>query len=89
MMQPPPALPGMYESDIDTPALVIDLDAFEFNLDQMAKLLAPTGAQLRAHVKTHKSTVIAHLQLARGAVGQCVQKVAEAEALAWGACPIS
>jgi D-serine deaminase-like pyridoxal phosphate-dependent protein len=39
---------------------------------------------LRAHAKTHKSPVIAHLQMARGAVGQCVQKVAEAEILAWG-----
>lgn len=84
MMQPPPAQPGMREDEIDTPALVIDLDAFEFNLDRMAELLAPTGTRLRAHAKTHKSSVIAHLQMARGAVGVCVQKVAEAEALAWG-----
>jgi 3-hydroxy-D-aspartate aldolase len=87
MLQPPPARPGMREDEIDTPALVIDLDAFEYNLDHMARLLAPTGAKLRAHAKTHKSTVIAHLQIARGAVGQCVQKVAEAEALAWGGVP--
>jgi D-serine deaminase-like pyridoxal phosphate-dependent protein len=53
----------------------------------MAQLLAPTGATLRAHAKTHKSAVIAQLQMARGAVGQCVQKVAEAEALAWGGVP--
>jgi D-serine deaminase-like pyridoxal phosphate-dependent protein len=53
----------------------------------MAALLAPTGAKLRAHAKTHKSAVIARLQMARGAVGQCVQKVAEAEALAWGGIP--
>jgi D-serine deaminase-like pyridoxal phosphate-dependent protein len=53
----------------------------------MAALLAPTGAKLRAHAKTHKSSVIAKLQMARGAVGQCVQKVAEAEALAWGGIP--
>ena len=53
----------------------------------MAELLAPTGAKLRAHAKTHKSPVIARLQMARGAVGQCVQKVAEAEALAWGGMP--
>jgi D-serine deaminase-like pyridoxal phosphate-dependent protein len=74
----------MREEEIDTPALVIDLDAFEYNLDTMAALLAPTGAKLRAHAKTHKSPVIAGLQMARGAVGNCVQKVAEAEALAWG-----
>jgi D-serine deaminase-like pyridoxal phosphate-dependent protein len=74
----------MREDEIDTPALIIDLDAFEANLDRMAALLAPTGARLRAHAKTHKSPVIAHLQMARGAVGQCVQKVGEAEVLAWG-----
>jgi 3-hydroxy-D-aspartate aldolase len=84
MMQPPPALPGQCEDEIDTPALVLDLDAFETNLDRMAALLAPTGVALRAHAKTHKSPVVAHLQMARGAVGQCTQKVAEAEALAWG-----
>jgi D-serine deaminase-like pyridoxal phosphate-dependent protein len=77
----------MREDEIDTPALVIDLDAFEFNLDTMAALLAPTGAKLRAHAKTHKSPVIAKLQMARGAVGNCVQKVAEAEVLAWGGVP--
>jgi 3-hydroxy-D-aspartate aldolase len=84
MLQAPPALPGMREEEIDTPALLIDLDAFEANLDRMAALLAPTGVKLRAHAKTHKSPVIAKLQMARGAVGQCVQKVAEAEVLAWG-----
>jgi D-serine deaminase-like pyridoxal phosphate-dependent protein len=87
MPQPPPAQPGMREDEIDTPALVIDLDAFEYNLDTMAGLVAGTGARLRAHAKTHKSPVIALLQMARGAVGQCVQKVAEAEALAWGGVP--
>ena len=87
MLQAPPAVPGMREEEIDTPALVIDLDAFEFNLDTMAALLAPTGVKLRAHAKTHKSPVIAHLQMARGAVGNCVQKVAEAEVLAWGGIP--
>lgn len=84
MLQSPPAQPGMREDEIDTPALIIELDAFEANLDRMAALLAPTGVKLRAHAKTHKSPVIAKLQIARGAVGQCVQKVAEAEILAWG-----
>jgi D-serine deaminase-like pyridoxal phosphate-dependent protein len=77
----------MREDEVDTPALLLDLDVFEANLDRMAALLAPTGARLRAHAKTHKSPVIAHLQMARGAVGQCVQKVGEAEALAWGGVP--
>jgi 3-hydroxy-D-aspartate aldolase len=87
MLQSPPAEPGMPEDEIDTPALVLDLDAFEANLDMMAGFLAPTGTRLRAHAKTHKSSVIAKLQMARGAIGQCVQKVAEAEALAWGGIP--
>jgi 3-hydroxy-D-aspartate aldolase len=87
MLQAPPAVPGMREDEIDTPALLIDLDAFEFNLDTMAGLLAPTGVKLRAHAKTHKSPVIARLQMARGAVGNCVQKVAEAEVLGWGGIP--
>ena len=87
MLQPPPARPGMREDEVDTPALLIDLDAFEYNLGHMAELLAPTKAKLRAHAKTHKCAVIAKLQMARGAIGQCVQKVAEAEALAWGGIP--
>lgn len=87
MLQPPPAEPGMREEEVDTPALLIDLDAFEHNLDVMAAFLAPTTAKLRAHAKTHKSPVIAGLQMARGAIGQCVQKVGEAEILAWGGIP--
>jgi len=87
MLQPPPAEPGMREEDVDTPALLLDLDAFEHNLDTMAALLAPTGTKLRAHAKTHKSPVIALAQMRRGAIGQCVQKFAEAEALAWGGVP--
>ncbi|KAA2213318.1 DSD1 family PLP-dependent enzyme [Pseudoroseomonas oryzae] len=86
-MQPPPAQPGMPEDEVDTPALILDLDAFEANLDAMAGYLAPTGAKLRAHAKTHKSPVVALQQIRRGAVGQCVQKVAEAECLAWGGVP--
>jgi D-serine deaminase-like pyridoxal phosphate-dependent protein len=77
----------MREDEVDTPALLIDLDAFEYNLDRMAGLLEGTGTRLRAHAKTHKSPVIALQQIRRGAVGQCVQKVAEAEVLAWGGVP--
>jgi D-serine deaminase-like pyridoxal phosphate-dependent protein len=77
----------MPEAEVDTPALLLDLDAFEHNLDTMAALLAPTGTTLRAHAKTHKSPVIALQQMRRGAIGNCTQKVAEAEALAWGGVP--
>jgi len=84
MQQPPPAEPGMKEEQIDTPALLIDLDKCEANLDQMAAFCQKTGIKLRPHAKTHKSPVIAHWQGLRGAVGQCVQKVGEAQILAWG-----
>ena len=87
MLQVPPAKPGMCEDEVDTPALLIDLDAFEFNLDTMQAALAGTGARLRAHAKTHKCPTIAQLQIARGAVGQCVQKISEAEVLAWAGVP--
>lgn len=82
MTQPPPAEPGMAEHEVDTPALLVDLDALESNLDRMAAFCAASGVTLRPHAKTHKSPLIAHWQIARGAVGQCVQKVAEAEVLA-------
>ena len=87
MLQPPPAEPGMSIEEIDTPALLIDLDALESNLDKMAGMARTAGVKLRPHAKTHKSPVIARLQMERGAVGQCVQKVAEAEVLAWGGVP--
>jgi 3-hydroxy-D-aspartate aldolase len=84
MLQSPPAEAGMREEDVDTPALVVDLNALDHNLDAMAAFCAGAGVKLRAHAKTHKSPVVAHWQMARGAVGQCVQKVGEAEMLAWG-----
>jgi D-serine deaminase-like pyridoxal phosphate-dependent protein len=83
-MTRPPAEPGMAVADIDTPALVVDLDAYERNLDRMAASLAGTPVRLRGHAKTHKSPVVAHHQLARGAVGACCQKVSEAEAMVFG-----
>ena len=73
---------GRPAADIDTPALVIDLDAMERNLARMAAFAAQHGVQLRPHAKMHKSAVLAKLQMAHGAVGVCVQKTAEAEALA-------
>jgi D-serine deaminase-like pyridoxal phosphate-dependent protein len=67
---------------IDTPALVIDLDAMERNLERMASFALAHGVRLRPHAKTHKSATLAKLQMAAGAVGVCVQKVGEAQALA-------
>src|SRR5271167_2172479 len=87
MLQPPPAEPGAPVDEVDTPALLIDLDALEDNLDRMAAMAREAGVKVRPHAKTHKSPVIARMQMERGAVGQCVQKVAEAEVLAWGGVP--
>lgn len=84
MHQYPPAQPGMREEEVETPALLIDLDAFEHNLARMQQLLMPSGVRLRPHAKTHKSAVIARLQQRYGAIGACVQKVSEAEAMVWG-----
>jgi D-serine deaminase-like pyridoxal phosphate-dependent protein len=67
--------------EIDTPALIIDLDAFERNLRRMADV-ASAGIRLRPHAKTHKSSIIARKQMELGAVGVCCQKVSEAEVLA-------
>jgi D-serine deaminase-like pyridoxal phosphate-dependent protein len=67
---------------IDTPALVIDLDAMQRNLAAMAGFAREHRIRLRPHAKMHKSAHIARLQMAAGAVGVCVQKLSEAEALA-------
>lgn len=71
-------------ASIETPALVIDLDAMQRNLARMATYARDHGMQLRPHAKMHKSATIAKMQMAAGAVGVCVQKLSEAEALADG-----
>ena len=76
MSQRSPAQVGDTLAAIETPALVLDLDAFERNLDRMAD--ATRGLRLRPHAKAHKCPDIARLQLARGAVGVCCQKTDEA-----------
>lgn len=73
---------GRPATAIDTPALVVDLDAMERNLNRMAAFATQHGMKLRPHAKMHKSATLARLQMARGAVGVCVQKTSEAEALA-------
>lgn len=84
MPSTPPAQPGQSFAEIDTPALVLDLDAFERNLVAMAAFAEAHGIRLRPHAKTHKSPDIALRQIAHGAVGQCCQKVSEAEILVAG-----
>jgi D-serine deaminase-like pyridoxal phosphate-dependent protein len=84
VLQPPPATVGTSVAEVDTPALVVDLDAYERNLDRMAAVAAAAGVALRPHAKMHKSPSVTLDQVARGAVGACVQKVAEAEVLVRG-----
>ena len=75
-----PALPGMDESEIQTPCLVIDLDRFESNVRKMARELKPFNVTLRPHAKMHKSVDVARRQLEfDNTVGICCQKVSEAE----------
>ncbi len=72
----------MYIQDLDTPALLIDLDRMEANLDRAAGYAAEHGLRMRPHTKTHKSTLVGRMQLDRGAYGLTVAKVSEAEVMA-------
>ena len=74
--------PGMSVHDLDTPALLLDLDAFQFNLQKMASFFAGKPCGLRPHIKTHKCPTIALKQLESGAVGITCAKVSEAEVMA-------
>lgn len=80
----PPAEIGMTLDEVDTPALIVDLDAFERNLRRLPERIAGSGVRLRPHAKTHKCAVVALKQIELGAVGVCCQKVSEAEALVYG-----
>ena len=71
-------------AEVDTPALLLDLEAFERNLDRLDKSLAETRIRVRPHAKSHKCPEIALRQMARGAIGVCCQKVSEAEAMVEG-----
>jgi D-serine deaminase-like pyridoxal phosphate-dependent protein len=75
---------GQRVDAIDTPALVVDLDAMERNLAKMSVFARKHQVKLRPHAKMHKSAALAKLQMKFGAVGVCVQKTSEAEALAAG-----
>src|SRR5262245_1284325 len=80
----PSARLGIPLEEIDTPALVVDLDALEGNVARMAQAMERSPARLRPHAKSHKCAEIARRQIAAGAVGVCSQKVSEAEALVAG-----
>ena len=67
------------KSEIPTPALLLDLDAFEANLRLMADHVKQFGKRLRPHAKAHKCVEIARRQISAGAIGVCVATAAEAE----------
>ena len=70
--------------ELDTPVLIVDLDALEENLSRYQTYFDEHGIGLRPHIKTHKTLAIAHMQMARGAIGIACQKIGEAEVMAAG-----
>ena len=74
-----PAAPGDRLDDVDTPALILDLDRFDANLERMREAMAKRHMRVRPHAKSHKCPEIARRQIATGSVGICCQKVGEAE----------
>lgn len=80
----PPAAIGMPLAEVDTPALILDIEAFEGNLRRLNDSLAGRKVAVRPHAKSHKCPQIAMRQMALGAVGVCCQKVSEAEAMIEG-----
>lgn len=69
-------------SELDTPVLLVDGDAFDRNMERMAKLAAEADIAWRPHAKAHKSPTVAEMQIAAGACGICCAKLGEAEVLA-------
>ena len=74
----------MHIDDLDTPALLADLDVMERNISDMASHCRDLGISLRVHAKSHKIPEIAHKQIAAGAIGVVCQKVGEAEVMVEG-----
>lgn len=75
------SLIGMHKTELDTPALLIDLDKMESNIQTMADYFTTVNAVLRPHLKTHKTPMLAHKQIAAGAIGITCAKLGEAEAV--------
>jgi 3-hydroxy-D-aspartate aldolase len=76
------SLTGVSKWELDTPALCVDLDAFEHNIATMRTKLTAMKVASRPHGKTHKCPIVAKLQLAGGSIGICTAKISEAEVFA-------
>ncbi|KAI4949016.1 hypothetical protein J4E91_005478 [Alternaria rosae] len=66
---------------LDTPSMIVDLDLMEANLDKLMKQLLPTGVNIRPHLKTTKSAILAKKMVKAGTKGGCVAKLSEAEVM--------
>ncbi len=66
---------------LDTPSMIVDLDLMDANLDKLMKQLLPTGVNIRPHLKTTKSAILAKKMVKAGAKGGCVAKLSEAEVM--------
>lgn len=77
-----PVITSSAFAQIDTPALLLDAEALQANIDRLAAYFAPRHCKLRPHFKSHKCTGIARLQMKAGAVGITCAKLGEAEAVA-------
>ena len=73
--------------EINTPALVLDLDAFERNIACMAKTMKAFGRNLRPHAKSHKCSRIGKMQIDAGALGVCCATLDEAEVMVAAGLP--
>ena len=76
-----PQRAGISKWDLDTPALCVDLDKMQRNIDKMQRVCNANKIGVRPHAKTHKCAAIAKMQMAAGAIGICTAKLSEAEAL--------
>lgn len=74
--------PGDTLESLDTPSMIVDLDVMEENIAKMIKLLKPTGVDIRPHLKTTKSPILAKKLIGAGAQGGCCAKISEAEVMA-------
>src|SRR5215510_10251832 len=75
-------LKSQIANDFGTPAVVIDLDRVEHNISRVQRLCDQAEVANRPHIKTHKSPVLAQMQVAAGAKGITCQKIGEAEVMA-------
>jgi D-serine deaminase-like pyridoxal phosphate-dependent protein len=72
---------GINVADIDTPALCLDIEVVQANIQRMADYFQDSSVRLRPHSKTHKSPRLAHMQIAAGAIGITCAKLSEAEVM--------